>query len=412
MSYKEYSQMNYINERQQMADCQIDNDQYFLFNTQNYQNETPKGDELCINNLNNSFSNELNDYMVLNTNIDNDSGNEFAAAPVPLNRELHPEISLNENYFEKSEFGEDSNNFIPNDISCSAPSILEKEKEKENGKEQDIINDTDKSKENQNVITPFPETEENGISKNQNVNEAPINNANNLANSSSSQKTNISIFTEPLICQENANQVNALQENDSHLQNLSQTFNPDKTNEQTKETVKDNENCSKKSKKKNSLTRKYKPDHIRKKIKARLHKKLGKIINKRLKECGSKMFFDYLPQPFITDVNMVKNKAYLNLSMRTIIKMYFGNKAKDREKVKTNIRVLNYLDSNDKIRIESGVDDFLNSTYEDIIEYYINGKLFEGDIKKLRQENEPKEYVDKYIFLGKNWIRFYKEGKI
>ena len=95
MSYKEYSQMNYINERQQMADCQIDNDQYFLFNTQNYQNETPKGDELCINNLNNSFSNELNDYMVLNSNIDNDSGNEFAAAPVPLNRELHPEISLN-----------------------------------------------------------------------------------------------------------------------------------------------------------------------------------------------------------------------------------------------------------------------------------------------------------------------------
>ena len=77
---------------------------------------------------------------------------------------------------------------------------------------------------------------------------------------------------------------------------------------------------------------KFKPDGLRKKIKARLHKKLRDIINQKLKECGSKMLFDLFPQPFITNVNVMHNKAYLKLTMRTLLKMIFGNKPKDREK--------------------------------------------------------------------------------
>ena len=141
-----------------------------------------------------------------------------------------------------------------------------------------------------------------------------------------------------------------------------------------------------------------------------MHKKLRDIINKKLKSCGSKMLFDSLPQPFITNVNVIDNKAYLQLTMRTLFKMVFGNKTKDREKAKINQKVLDYLDSNDNIRINSGVDEFLDSTYEDIIKKYINGELFEEDINKLYEEREPQEYINKYKFIGKHWIEFYNNN--
>ena len=46
--------------------------------------------------------------------------------------------------------------------------------------------------------------------------------------------------------------------------------------------------------------RKYKPDDIRKKIKARFHKSIKNIINDNLKKAGSKHFFSFLPQIFIS----------------------------------------------------------------------------------------------------------------
>ena len=71
------------------------------------------------------------------------------------------------------------------------------------------------------------------------------------------------------------------------------------------------------------------------------------------------------------------------------------------------------MDSNHKIRVQSGVDNFLNSTYEDILRNYLNGELFKDDVNKLVQEDETKEYIDKYNFIGKHWVEFYKNnGKI
>ena len=77
--------------------------------------------------------------------------------------------------------------------------------------------------------------------------------------------------------------------------------------------------------------------------------------------------------------------------------MVFGNKPKDREKVKTNLKVLEYLDSHYEIRHCSGVDQFLNSKYEDVITEYINGKYFDEDVNKLHEEGEYKEYINKYM---------------
>ena len=48
-------------------------------------------------------------------------------------------------------------------------------------------------------------------------------------------------------------------------------------------------------KKKIKKIRKYKPDGIRKKIKARIHKNIKKILNSNLCKNNSKMIFYYLP---------------------------------------------------------------------------------------------------------------------
>ena len=452
--YEEINNINDINDRDQYNECLIDNE----------QGPTPQGDELDNNfNINNSFFNNNNinsNYEHSNNNIDNLMDNEYSAAPIPLRRR-EVDISLNNNNVlienninnEKDLANSDDNNIfqneiknivenfdndkplIHNDFSCFNPNFLDNDKDKTfflileeneninniNNINNNIIADEEKNNININIerITPYPGMNENNNPQNMNIMDAPVNN--NLSNSSSSQNTNaaslsgISNSDNSLIM---SSQFQIFSNNNN--ENNSNTFNPDKqkyNNKKenlmiTKTKTKKNETISDKNKKKKKYLRKFKPDSLRKKIKARLHKKLKEIINKNLKECGSKMFFDYFPQPFITNVNVMHNKAYLKLTMRTLFKMVFGNKTKDKEKVETNLKVLNYLDSNDKIRIKSGVDIFLNSTYEDIIQKYINGKLFDEDVRKLYMQGETKEYIDKYIFIGKHWVEFYKnDGK-
>jgi hypothetical protein len=447
MSYQlnnSYEQMNNMNNRDQFNDYQLDNEPYSLFNAQGY---TPTGDEIDMN-INNSFYNLNADLDNPNYNIDNlnveNLDNEYSAPPVSLRRH-NPE---EDNLMNINNFLNEDNNDIRRDLNVNMPNnlfgneeILENEEKDLNpplahkdffnanqnylDSEKDLHNyfiiedNYNLNNENHEVknieinyserITPNPDLNEDIILAN-NVN---IQN-NNLSNSSSSQNTNLG---------SSLSSSNYPAANHKSIINLSQTFDLSKSkdlseniNDATK-TVNNISDTNGKLTKTNSQKKKYsrknKPDSLRKKIKSRMHKNLKDIINKKLKECGSIMFFDYFPQPFITNVNVVQNKAYLKLTMRTLFKMVFGNKTKDKEKMKTNLKVLNYLDSNDKIRIKSGLDIFLNSTYEDIIQKYINGKLFQKDVEKLYQEGESEEYINKYRFIGKHWIDFYEnDGKI
>ena len=398
-----YEEINDLNDKDQ-NEFQIDSEQYFLFNGQGM---TPQGDELDNNlNINSSFcNNNINsNFEHSNNNIDNLADNEYSAAPVPLRRR-EPDIPFNNNILIEYNINNDNdndfmnqNNIFHNEMKSFAEHIDNGEKYPHN----------DFSCFNINLLESDKILEEGNMN-------APVNNiVSNLSNSSSSQNTNTASLS-------------SIPNNDNSLIISSQfqiipnnneknasTFSPDETKNKNKKAnyISNTETKNDKTKQKKKYLRKYKPDSIRKKIKARLHKKIRDIINKNLKNCGSKMLFDYFPQPFITNVNVIQNKAYLKLTMRTLFKMFFGNKSKDKEKVKTNLKVLNYLDSNNKIRIESGVDVFLNSTYEDIIQKYITGKLFDDDIKRLYKEGETKEYIDKYKFIGKHWVEFYKnDGK-
>ena len=165
-------------------------------------------------------------------------------------------------------------------------------------------------------------------------------------------------------------------------------------------------------KNRNNTYRKLKPDSLRKKIKARLHKKLTKIINEKLKTAGSKCFFDMLPQSFITNINIGFNKPLLNITMRELFQKTFGFKSKDKEKIDYNIRIMKYIEDNPDINNNSDVSDFLDSKYSEIIREYLDGDYLQEDIERLRDENEGEEYINRYNFIALHWIEFYENGHI
>lgn len=244
------------------------------------------------------------------------------------------------------------------------------------------------------------------------------NNNLNIISSNNSRNVNIidtpenPIIPTPFSNLTKINVLSASSQSNSQLNTPAETLSPGKQEEVITKTTPKKTKKRRRSKSKSTPKANYKLEGIRKKIKSRLHKRLKIFYNKKLKKCGSKMFFDFLPHSFISDVSVIKNKSFLNLTMRALLTMEFGIKAKDKEKLRINKTVLNYLDSNPDIRIQSGVDKYLNSYYKDIIKEYIDGNMFEEDINELKEEKMPQDYIDKYFNEGKQFVDFYEnDGK-
>jgi len=166
--------------------------------------------------------------------------------------------------------------------------------------------------------------------------------------------------------------------------------------------------------------RKYKPDDIRKKIKARFHKSIKNIINENLRKAGSKKLFTHLPQIFITSISRQTNRYFFNLSLREIFQTNFvndlnekkyKNKNIDLAKYKKNLSVLEYLDNNPEICRNSGFDIISKMKYCDLLEEYFRSNEFERAIFKLKEENEDEEYIKEYIIKSKNYVKFFMDDK-
>ena len=164
--------------------------------------------------------------------------------------------------------------------------------------------------------------------------------------------------------------------------------------------------------------RKYKPDDIRKKIKARFHKSIKNIINDNLRKAGSKHLFTYLPQVFISSITKEKNRSVLNLSFRELLQKDFVSEAENKKyknrnvdiaKYKKNINVLKYLDNNPEICQNSGFDIISNMKYADLLDEYFKSEEFERAIYKLREENEDEEYIKEYILKSRNYLNFFMD---
>ena len=162
--------------------------------------------------------------------------------------------------------------------------------------------------------------------------------------------------------------------------------------------------------------RKYKPDDIRKKIKARFHKSIKNIINENLKKAGSKHLFSFMPQIFISSIARGTNYQVMDLKYRELLQKDFlneidenkyKNKNVDYSKYKNNLRVLEYLDNNPEICKNSGFDIISQMKYRDLLNEYFKSDEFDRAIEKLRQEKEEEDYINEYINKAKNYVKFF-----
>ena len=162
--------------------------------------------------------------------------------------------------------------------------------------------------------------------------------------------------------------------------------------------------------------RKYKPDDIRKKIKARFHKSIKNIINENLKKAGSKYFFSFLPQIFISSISRQKNYQVLDFTYRQLLETDFvsnidenkyKNKNVDYSKYKNNLKVLEYLDNHPDICKASGFDIMGNMKYKDLLDQYFNSDEFDKAIRRLKEENEEDEYIEEYKNKAKSYVKFF-----
>ena len=181
-----------------------------------------------------------------------------------------------------------------------------------------------------------------------------------------------------------------------------------------KEMFKDENGKIKKKKKR----RKFKPDNIRKKIKAKFHKDLKNAINKKLKEANSKKFFELLPQNFITNITIKFNKQAMKLTYEDLIKNNWligldGRKYKpDKDKYDKNLQLMKYLNENTEISEKAEFDRIKRMTYENLLRVYFSSKEFETSLVQLYYKNKTEkiEYVEEYINKSFTYINFFKNS--
>lgn len=173
-------------------------------------------------------------------------------------------------------------------------------------------------------------------------------------------------------------------------------------------------------KKKEKKKRKFKPDDIRKKIKAKFHKVIKNLINSKLKNSGSKILFDFLPQSFITNITIKLNNESLNLTYENLIEKNFISQEKsykvnpDVEKYNKNIEALKYLKNNPEICRNSEFEKIKDMKYKDILKAYFNSLEFEQSIIELNNKKERIDYIEEYINKAITYVDFFaynKKGK-
>ena len=162
--------------------------------------------------------------------------------------------------------------------------------------------------------------------------------------------------------------------------------------------------------------RKYKSDDIRKKIKSKFHKSIKNIINKNLKEVGSKKYFKPLPQSFIINITTEFNKIALNYKYEDLINIDFNSQEKNQKNqsktnLEKNLKVLKYLKKNQKVYTKSLFSKICKMKYIDILKAYFLSSEFEESIIKLHNEGEDIVYLENYINKSLNYVNYFSENK-
>ena len=133
-----------------------------------------------------------------------------------------------------------------------------------------------------------------------------------------------------------------------------------------------------------------------------LHNRINTLVLKKWKGLkkgkGSHKFFYRFSKKFIIDMTKKNNKRLLDMTLRQIIE----NDSNKGNKLNSDFLPSLQVEKNDKL------EELLNSKYNHLFEIYINSKEFENEINRLKVKGFPGYYINLYIYLSKNFIKFFE----
>ena len=148
-------------------------------------------------------------------------------------------------------------------------------------------------------------------------------------------------------------------------------------------------------------------DNIRVKIKRRfLNHALKDKLNNILKKFGCRKCFDFFPKKFSSDIDKVRNKRILNMTLNEIYMNKELYKLEEEEGLSKYNRNLDAIKSNE-IKNNEKLKKIFNKTFSQLYEEYINSDIFNiGEINRLKKNN-GNDYIERYKILSKNLIYFF-----
>ena len=157
-------------------------------------------------------------------------------------------------------------------------------------------------------------------------------------------------------------------------------------------------------------SRKYRADNMRTKLKRRVFHDMRVELNEILIKSGCKIFFDFLPNSFVSDTKIERVKPILNMTLNEIFmeENLYKFKSKDEErKFNDNFGLVN----SEEIKNNEKIQNILNKTFRQFYEDYINSDKFNVDeINRLKKDEKiDNYYIERYIIVAKNLISFYSQ---
>lgn len=149
--------------------------------------------------------------------------------------------------------------------------------------------------------------------------------------------------------------------------------------------------------------RKYNSDNIRVKIFTRfLNKFLLKAINNILIIKDFSMTLKKFPQSIVKFNNKSKMIELLDITLKQLIekKEIYGEEIKN---FYNNLKVLELIEKKKNMVIEK----IIKMKLKDLFEEYINSDNFKINEIEILKKNEPEDYIERYIYLAGNFLKFY-----
>ena len=154
--------------------------------------------------------------------------------------------------------------------------------------------------------------------------------------------------------------------------------------------------------------RKENKDNIRKKIKRGfLNNTIIEKLNEKLRNIGSKTYFEKVPQRFASDVDQKRNKKILNIKLKEIFEnkeLYVKEKKKGLDNFKHNLKVI----QSEEVKNNEIFKNILNKTFRQLYEEYLDSNEFEiYEINRLKNKKMDEEYIRRYKEFAKDLMNFF-----